>query len=252
MPERIAIHSCCMEYMRTLPACSVDSVVTNPPYGTTETGRSKRTLRGGKVVAFAHEWDQVLPTAWLSEVERLLKPGGAVLAFTDAKRPGDLWEAGESAGLRALHTFYWEKPDPPPNPRKNFASAIEVGVFFRKPGRVLAWNGGGWCRNVFRAPLAHKEQGGQLRHHPTEKPVSLMRWLVKLATPQGGIVLDPFMGSGTTGVACIAEDLGFVGIERDPEYAAIAVARLASAAHGIRPVEVPMQTEMFAVGVSHA
>ena len=59
--------------------------------------------------------------------------------------------------------------------------------------------------------------------HPTQKPFSLMRWCVHMTT---GTVLDPFMGSGTTGVACSREDVGFVGVERDPEYMAIARARV--------------------------
>lgn len=66
-------------------------------------------------------------------------------------------------------------------------------------------------------------------HHPTVKPVDLMRWLVRLVTPPGGLVLDPFMGSGTTGVACVLEGLSFVGIEREAEYAEIARRRIARA-----------------------
>jgi site-specific DNA-methyltransferase (adenine-specific) len=62
--------------------------------------------------------------------------------------------------------------------------------------------------------------------HPTVKPVDLMRWLVRLACPPGGTVLDPFTGSGSTGVAALHESRGFVGIERDPEYVRIARARL--------------------------
>ena len=67
--------------------------------------------------------------------------------------------------------------------------------------------------------------------HPTVKPVAVMRWLVKLAVPTGGIVLDPFTGSGTTGVAAVREGFHFVGIERDPAYLAIAVARIKAAAN---------------------
>lgn len=62
--------------------------------------------------------------------------------------------------------------------------------------------------------------------HPTVKPVDLMRWLVRMVTPPGGIVLDPFTGSGTTGVAAALEGMDFVGIERDPLYAATARARV--------------------------
>ena len=59
------------------------------------------------------------------------------------------------------------------------------------------------------------------------KPINLMRWLVRLVTPPGGLVLDPFTGSGTTGCAAALEGFRFVGIEREPEYAAIARARIA-------------------------
>ena len=62
--------------------------------------------------------------------------------------------------------------------------------------------------------------------HPTVKPVALMSWLVKLICPPGGTVLDPFMGSGTTGVACAKEGREFIGIEREDEYCAIAQARI--------------------------
>jgi DNA modification methylase len=66
-------------------------------------------------------------------------------------------------------------------------------------------------------------------HHPTVKPVALMRWLVRLITPPGGMVLDPFMGSGTTGIACALEGMAFTGIEQDAEYLEIARRRIAHA-----------------------
>ena len=62
--------------------------------------------------------------------------------------------------------------------------------------------------------------------HPTVKPVKLMRWLVRLVCPPGGTVLDPFAGSGTTGVAALEEGMRFIGVEQSEEYAAIARARL--------------------------
>lgn len=76
--------------------------------------------------------------------------------------------------------------------------------------------------------------GGGDRHarniHPTVKPIELMRWLVKLITPIGGTVLDPFTGSGTTGMACRYELREFIGIEREAEYVEIATARIAAVA----------------------
>jgi len=70
-------------------------------------------------------------------------------------------------------------------------------------------------------------------HHPTVKPVNLLRWLSRLVTPPGGTVLDPFLGSGTTGVAAVAEGFDFIGIEREPEYMAICEARIRHAARGV-------------------
>ncbi len=72
--------------------------------------------------------------------------------------------------------------------------------------------------------------GGARNIHPTVKPVELMRWLVKLVTPIGGTVLDPFTGSGTTGMACAYEQRPFIGIEREAEYVEIAKRRIAEVA----------------------
>jgi len=76
-----------------------------------------------------------------------------------------------------------------------------------------------------KAPKRERDIEG-VGKHPTQKPVALMRWLVRLITPEGGTVLDPFMGSGTTGVACIQEGRDFIGIEREEEYMEIAEARI--------------------------
>ena len=70
---------------------------------------------------------------------------------------------------------------------------------------------------------------GRRNHHPTVKPIAVMRWLVRLASPPGGVVLDPFTGSGSTAVACVHEDRSFVGVEREAPYVDIANARLAHA-----------------------
>lgn len=81
-----------------------------------------------------------------------------------------------------------------------------------------------------KAPRSERElEDGSRSTHPTVKPASLMKWLVRLVTPPGGTVLDPFAGSGTTGVACAEEGFNFIGIEREPEYHQIATKRLDAA-----------------------
>ena len=73
------------------------------------------------------------------------------------------------------------------------------------------------------------DEAGRRNRHPTVKPLALMRHLVRLVTPPGGLVLDPFCGSGTTGMACAFEGLGFVGMEQEPAYVEVAKARVAYA-----------------------
>ena len=83
----------------------------------------------------------------------------------------------------------------------------------------------------YQAKPSRRERGST-NDHPTVKPIELMRWLVRLVTPRNGLVLDPFAGSGTTGVACVLEDARFVGVELSPDYRKIALARIEAAASG--------------------
>ncbi|MAX61573.1 MAG: site-specific DNA-methyltransferase [Porticoccus sp.] len=94
-------------------------------------------------------------------------------------------------------------------------------------------NGNKWTDQDYRVARGERppsaESGPRRNTHPTVKPTDLMRYLCRLVTPPGGAVLDPFMGSGSTGKAAVIEGFGFVGIERDAEYAEIAKARIAAA-----------------------
>jgi site-specific DNA-methyltransferase (adenine-specific) len=84
----------------------------------------------------------------------------------------------------------------------------------------------GSAARFFYTAKCSKSERGKGNNHPTVKPIALMRYLCRLVTPPGGIVLDPFMGSGTTGKAALLEGFSFIGIERDPKYFEIAQARV--------------------------
>lgn len=105
----------------------------------------------------------------------------------------------------------------------------EVFGAYRKPSAPDAGfgAGGGASRFFYAAKASASERDGAA--HPTVKPVALMRWLVRLVTPPGGTVLDPFAGSGTTAIACYHEGVDCVGIELSPEYVAMAEKRIAEA-----------------------
>ena len=203
---------------------TVDAVVTDPPYGTASSTKVQ-THGGRSVEAFDIEWDREAPTGRLEDAARVLKPGGALVVFGDTKRTTDIWQDVEAAGVRPLQCFYWIKTNPPPQPRQNFQSAVEVAVFARKPGKVIHWGGGGATPNHHAAPIA---AGNDRTEHPTQKPLALMRHLVRLVTPPGGLVLDPFAGSGTTICAAVLENRNAIGIELSEDYCRIARQRVES------------------------
>lgn len=93
-----------------------------------------------------------------------------------------------------------------------------------RPGYQLQDTGGGASRFFYCAKISTSERG-EGNTHPTVKPQKLMRYLIKMITPTGGLVLDPFMGSGSTGMAALAEGFRFIGIEKEPEYLSIAQKR---------------------------
>lgn len=141
-----------------------------------------------------------------------------------------LWrDAIEAAGARYKRACFWIKPDAPPQFNgQGPAFAVEAFVTAWSGSGPSKWNGGG-RRNYFVHATNPPERRARKTadRHPTEKPLSLMREIVALFSNPGDLVLDPFMGSGTTGVACIEEGRRFIGIERDPAFFDMARARLA-------------------------
>jgi DNA modification methylase len=129
---------------------------------------------------------------------------------------GDMYRFGDSGG--ASRFFYCAKAS------KRERNAGLEGL----PAKQLAGSNK-WTDVDYRRGSGEVTAAPQQNHHPTVKPVALMRWLVRLVTPPGGVVLDPFMGSGSTGIACVLEGFDFVGIERELEYLEIARARIAAA-----------------------
>jgi hypothetical protein len=103
------------------------------------------------------------------------------------------------------------------------------GAMRKPPGPDVTYGDTGTASRFFYVAKASRRERGADNSHPTVKPLALMRWLCRLITPPGGLVLDPFAGSGTTGVAALQEGLQFLGIEREAEYCQIAQRRLAHA-----------------------
>jgi site-specific DNA-methyltransferase (adenine-specific) len=99
-----------------------------------------------------------------------------------------------------------------------------------------------WNKGGVGTGISDRENIVNNNNHPTVKPISLMRYLCRLVTPKGGTVLDPFLGSGTTGIGAIMEGFGFVGIEKEKDYIKIAEARMS---HWNKKKEEEMRQEVL-------
>ncbi|WP_433658059.1 DNA-methyltransferase [Nocardia sp. CA-128927] len=223
--------------MRELPTASFDALITDPPYCTGGTYSSDRVARTAhqKYTDSASSARQTLPdfggdqrdqrsftlwcTLWLTEALRLVRPGGQALVFTDWRQLPALTDAVQAAGWRWRGIVVWAKTSARPQPG------------FRNDCEYILWASNGIIDRDHQPPCLPgvytvASARGRNRHHITAKPVDLMRYLVRTVR-QDGRILDPFAGSGTTGVAALAEGRRFLGIEAAPAYAKIATQRLA-------------------------
>lgn len=132
---------------------------------------------------------------------------------------GNRQETGRAANSGGASRFFYTA--------KAGRSEREEGLYDQDTKPCGQWSSGSVNVGSFQSPNTNRRARN---HHPTVKPVDVMRWLVRLVTPPGGSVLDPFVGSGTTGMAAIAEQFSFIGIEREAEYIEIARRRIASVA----------------------
>lgn len=146
--------------------------------------------------------------------------GGGIVIWTTVQAVLEIRGAISLAGMQIKSVVYWTKTNPQPVLDKNFQQGVEVAVYGKNRGRVHAWNGP--VSNSFIGPGAPTAK----RLHDTQKPVNLMLWNVEVLTDPGMLVIDPFMGSGTTGVACLRSGRRFIGIERDDVHFATACERL--------------------------
>lgn len=204
----------CLDVLRELPAGSVDAVVTDPPYGIAYSsdmgGKFKRVRVMGDLDVAVR--DRVLDVL----------DGVPALVFGS-------WKAARPVGTR--HVLTWEKGDhvgmgdlsTPWRPNTEEVYVIGRGFVGHRGSSVLRFN----------APSPNFTPAA-LRYHPTEKPVPLMRALIDKCP--FGLILDPFAGSGTTGVACLQTGRRFIGVEIDPTYHAIAVDRMTKAAAARQPM----------------
>ena len=209
----------------------VDAVITDPPYAVSVAG-SRVIGQPGKGVRrldfFEGDSDWAKMNALVAEAI-----GAAIAlnplsfaAWCGHRQIGFITEALEASGYSTRLLFWRKKCPPPAAPGSGFASAVECCVYGYKPGRP--WFGGQYDFNVFETDSYRFGQPGKV-DHPTQKPLELMKWQIDRITAPDSIVLDCFMGSGSTGCAALERGRQFIGIEREPKYFDIACKRIEDA-----------------------
>lgn len=204
---------------------SVDVTISDPPYEAEAHTLQRRVKRdaGERIAVEAIDFDAItsidreLVAAHMARVSR-----HRAVVFCQAEAVQAWREAFDAAGMPYRRTLVWLKPDAAPSFHGRWpGQAFESIVLAQHPSSAPCPCGGGAKSYLFNKP-----SGGDKNPHPTTKPLPLMRAIVEDFSLPGDTILDPFAGSGTTGVACNQLGRRFIGWERDDSYHAIATRRL--------------------------
>ena len=216
----------CIKKIATMPRNKVDTIITDPPYKISRDNNFKTMNRAG--IDFG-EWDKDFDLVdWIKYCEPVLKKGGNIVIFNSWKNMSYIVDELEKNNFEVKDLIRWEKTNPMPRNRdRRFITDYEVAVWAVKKGGKWTFNR---LSETYERPeivcgvTSKKEKidGG----HPTQKPIEVMEWLIKRLSNENDIILDPFMGSGSTGVACKNTNRKFIGIELDKDYYNMAMKRL--------------------------
>lgn len=226
----------CIEVMRTFADGSIDCIITDPPYNLGLFMHKRNTnLRKMRENQFAYAgWDnlefdewQAHMRLWLQECHRVLKKKGTLIIFMAVIKVGEVMKIAEEVGLYYKTTGIWHKTNPMPrNMQIQFVNSTECWMYFINDGTSGTFHNNGKVQHDFLessvCPLSEKKFG----KHPTQKPLSIMRHLIETLTEPNDVVLDSFMGSGSTCVAAAQLKRRYLGIELNKEYYEIAKARI--------------------------
>ena len=210
----------------------VDLIVADPPYvisreSNFHTMKDRKNARTG--TAFG-KWDEEFDNNdWIKRSFSVLKDGGSLVAFNDFKKVSDIITIATKAGLEFKDVTVWEKTNPMPRNRdRRYVPSLEIMIWFVKKKKAK------WTFNrqdsSYQSPVMRypSESGGAFkRYHPTQKPVKLIEEIIKIHSNPGDLVLDPFMGSGTTAISAFNTGRSYIGFELDEKYFKILTSRIA-------------------------
>jgi site-specific DNA-methyltransferase (adenine-specific)/modification methylase len=223
------IHADSASYIHTIPDHSVDLILTDPPYnlGMYSTGNIELTWRKDMNNDVA-EWDKITfdPAVWVDEFIRILKPTGNIFAFTSYNLLGK-WHEVFDPRFDTFQFMVWHKTNPPPKIyRAGFLNSCELIVCLWNKGHTWNFISQSGMHNFIESPICMGSERVKDPHHPTQKPLKVLRHIIQIASNPGDVVFDPFMGVGSTGVAAIELERHFLGVELDERYFHAAQKRL--------------------------
>lgn len=212
------LHGDCLELMKNIPDGSVDAIITDPPYKVITGGKNGKKGNPSGILTENKQLMKEIPlfSEWINKCYSLLKKQSHAYFMTNLLNLKEMMQEVENAGFYIHNLLVWEKGNVTPN--KWYMKNCEYIIFCKKGKSKFINNCG--------SKTVHKYKTNKQTNHPTEKPISLMEFYIKNSTNENEIVLDPFMGSGTTGVACVNTNRNFIGIEMDDKYFEIAKKRI--------------------------
>ena len=251
----------CLETLERLPPRSVDLIFADPPYhlsngGTTcHGGRRVAVHKGAWDASRGVEADHAFQKAWLLACRRVLKPSGTMWVSGTQHVIFSVGYAMQELGFHLLNTVTWFKPNAAPNLACRFFTHSTEILLWAAPMRTrpLAHrfnyremkeaNGGKQMRDLWSVSERPEPGGEQVvwslptpgpreklqGRHPTQKPLSLLERVVAASSAEGDLVVDPFAGSGTTGVAAVLAGRRFLGVETDRDHLGLAARRIRAA-----------------------
>ena len=216
----------CLELLKTLENESIDALITDPPYNIARDNNFTSMGRAG--IDFG-DWDKGFNLiSWLPIAIEKLKKGGNIIIFTSWKNTTPIIKELEKINCEAKDMIRVEKSNPMPRNRdRRFVTDYEIAIWAVKKGAKWTFNrfDEKYERPLIETSVTPKSQKID-KGHPTQKPLYAMEWLIERLTNDSDVVLDPFMGSGTTGVACQNLNRDFIGCELSDEYFEMAQKRL--------------------------
>ena len=226
----------CISAMQQMEAESIDLIVTDPPYNLGNFMKKRDTnLKKMRENFFGSAgWDDLEFDEWSKSMDdffkaaaRVMKKGGAMIVFMAIIKVETIIQLAEKHGFYYKTTGIWHKTNPMPrNMNLHFVNSTEAWVYFTYKKRTGTFNNGGAMFHDFIETSVTPNGERKYGKHPTQKPESLVQHFVEILSNPNDYVLDPFMGSGTTGVVSKRTDRNFIGIELDGDYFRIAQERI--------------------------